>query len=244
MSALDRIIAALSTLLEHLRQAADAGVQAIDRAEEGLELAVASGLGQAIGAFGRLRDAADQLGVRVAALTDAAEEVLAQAHALGEGRGVTVPSQTLTPAALAARPPGRFRREIAVSVRPRRTQQTFGAATDADGRRLHDGELVSGHPRHAPVDPRSGIRDARTAALIAVSMHVEGQVAAMMRQPGAPSEVVLYLNNEVCRGRGRGRGCHEVLPGILPSGARLTVHTVEGGRRINTQVYEGNGSEL
>jgi len=75
-------------------------------------------------------------------------------------------------------------------------------------------------------------------------MHVEGQVAALMRQRDAPKDVVLYLNNTVCRGRAGGRGCHEVLPGILPAGSRVTVYTVKDGRKIRTEVYEGNGGDL
>jgi hypothetical protein len=140
--------------------------------------------------------------------------------------------------------PMAFRPDAALRVRPRRTKQTFGVATDAEGRSLHDGELMSGHPRHAPIDPRVGIRDPRLAAEAAVSIHLESQVAALMRQQDSPREVVLYINNAVCRGRDGGRGCHEILPGILPAGSRLTVHTVEDGRRIKTEVYEGNGSEL
>lgn len=103
---------------------------------------------------------------------------------------------------------------------------------------------MSGSPRYAPVDPRDGIRRAAISRLTPVSVHVEGQVAALLRKDGAPQDATLYLNNVVCRGENGGIGCHEILPAILPRGTRLTVFTVRGGREIDRQTYIGTGEEL
>jgi hypothetical protein len=127
-------------------------------------------------------------------------------------------------------------------VRPRRTRQTFGIATDAAGRPLHDGEMASGSRGivpdtsavlHADLEPRY-------LGATTVREHVEGQVAALMRMSGMPRDVVLYLNNRPCE-RGDA-ACDRVLPAILPAGSRLTVYVVAaGGELLERRVYPGTG---
>jgi hypothetical protein len=127
-------------------------------------------------------------------------------------------------------------------VRPRRTRQTFGIATDAAGRLLHDGEAASGSRAIMP-DTSVGLSahlEPRYLCATSVREHVEGQVAALMRMPGAPCDVVLYINNPPCE-RGDA-ACDRILPAILPAGSRLTVYVVAAaGALVERRVYHGTG---
>lgn len=135
-----------------------------------------------------------------------------------------------------------FVHAVAARVRPRRTRQTFGIATDAAGRPLHDGEAASGSWGIVP-DTSAGLRtglEPRYLRATTVREHVEGQVAALMRTPGASRDVVLYLNNRPCE-RGEA-ACDRVLPAILPAGSRLTVYVVAAdGELVERRVYPGTG---
>jgi hypothetical protein len=53
-------------------------------------------------------------------------------------------------------------------------------------------------------------------------------VAAIMRRPGAPREMTLYVNNKPCQRR---LGCDRTLKYQLPPGATLTVYW-PGGRKV------------
>jgi hypothetical protein len=127
-------------------------------------------------------------------------------------------------------------------VRPRRTLQTFGIATDTAGRPLHDGEVASGFRGIVP-DTSVGLRadlEPRYMRATTVREHVEGQVAALMRTSGMPLDVVLYINNRPCD-RGNA-ACDRVLPAILPAGSRLTVYVVAAcGELLERRVYPGTG---
>lgn len=74
--------------------------------------------------------------------------------------------------------------------------------------------------------------------------HVEAQVAAIMRRPGAPKEVLLVINNEPCDRPGRPLTCEKILRGILPADARLKVYLSDGHRTHLYGVYIGTGEKI
>ena len=84
-----------------------------------------------------------------------------------------------------------------------------------------------------------------------MALHVEPKVALMMRKGEAPRHSVLVINNAqgpcgwLAQRRGDrmyGSSCVEVLPGILPAGATLTVkwRDEEGLQRY--EMYRGTGA--
>lgn len=91
----------------------------------------------------------------------------------------------------------------------------------------------------APVsDPGHGLTDRKVALSWAVRNHVEGHVAALMRERDGPNDVVLYLNKSPCNPGEL--SCDTLLPDIIPRGARLTVHVVDGhGKQIEQHRYRG-----
>jgi hypothetical protein len=113
---------------------------------------------------------------------------------------------------------------------------TVGYAYDPERLHLDDERFVSGRRREAA----GGIRRVRGRGLPAtVTDHVEGHVAARMRQPGGPQEATLVLNNPPCKERPF--GCHWLLPDILPEGAALTVYVkTERGVELHRR-YTGTG---
>jgi hypothetical protein len=207
-------VASVGTVVAALQRAVDALHEAVNHvraaqgtAEDGQRLGKQIDVRAAVERFSLVTAGTERLEAMLVVGIEMVQQTIAKAEAIRGGAaaaGVAPASPTGPPAG--ARPAPFFRRSVAAQVRARRTQQTFGIATDTDGNRLHGGELASGHPKHAPVDPTAGIRDPRTRALTAVGMHVEGRVAALMRQADAPRDVILYLNNQVCRGRNGGRG--------------------------------------
>lgn len=75
---------------------------------------------------------------------------------------------------------------------------------------------------------------------------MEAHVAAILRQPEAPKEASVVLNNPPCVGRGpmRGQGCDDLLPGMLPRGTGLLVYLTDGTRTWLHRRYEGTGEGL
>jgi hypothetical protein len=110
---------------------------------------------------------------------------------------------------------------------------TVGYAYDAGGRRLEDERFVSGRIESAAQGLAGRYRLVRT-----FTDHIEGHVAARMREPGGPDHVVLVQNNEPCQ---YAAGCHRLLRDVLPVGKTITVYVKDqqGVRRYG--VYEGNG---
>jgi hypothetical protein len=69
--------------------------------------------------------------------------------------------------------------------------------------------------------------------------HVEGHVAAIMRQPNGPSEVSLVITRAPC---GEEFGCDATLRKMLPPGSVLTVYVQdENGVPRHYDTYEGTG---
>ncbi|GIL32039.1 DddA-like double-stranded DNA deaminase toxin [Actinocatenispora comari] len=118
--------------------------------------------------------------------------------------------------------------------------KTTGLAYDTAGRPLSTGPIVSGRSgpgRGAPYLRRDDPA-IRWHLMQAVVEHVEGHMAALMRQPGAPREVVLVINNVPCRGP---RGCRTLLPGVIPARTRLTVFVTDHGQTRYYATYVGHG---
>lgn len=66
-----------------------------------------------------------------------------------------------------------------------------------------------------------------------------------MRQPGAPTDVILVVNNEPCTDDPY--GCDRVLRHIIPAGSRLTIYikdaTAPNGARLYRH-YDGTGKGI
>lgn len=75
--------------------------------------------------------------------------------------------------------------------------------------------------------------------------HVESKVAETMRQPDAPREVILVINNDPCIDSPY--GCDRLVRHLIPAGSRLTVYvrdsqTPNGARLF--KVYDGTGKGI
>jgi hypothetical protein len=115
----------------------------------------------------------------------------------------------------------------------RPSEDTVGYAYDAERRRLDDDRFVSGRQRAG----NAGLKPPWRHLAIATD-HVEGHVAARMREPGGPREVTLVINNEPCDDP---LGCDKFLPMLMPRGSRLDVWVVgEDGPRL-FKTYRGTG---
>lgn len=114
---------------------------------------------------------------------------------------------------------------------------TTGLAYDEDGAEhtYISGEQDEHYKRAIRVLQEVGAKPSRGGTYPAAS-HVEVKVAALMREDGI-SEVVLVVNHPagICSA-GQGLSCQEVLPLVLPPGARLIVwappYVEEGHPRV------------
>jgi hypothetical protein len=104
---------------------------------------------------------------------------------------------------------------------------------------LHDRPIVNG-ARGAVVDNRATLRP-RWRHLDVALTHVEGHVAAIMREPDGPKQVVLVVSREPCPGE---LGCRKLLPGMLPADAHLSVYVADrdGVRYFDTYLGTGAGA--
>jgi hypothetical protein len=75
-------------------------------------------------------------------------------------------------------------------------------------------------------------------ALKSTTCHVEGHAAALMRAPDGPRRVTLVTNNPPCTGK---RGCRALLPGMLPTGAELTIFVSDADGLRFYDTYRGHG---
>lgn len=120
--------------------------------------------------------------------------------------------------------------------------QTVGMITDPEGRPLNTERILSGvGPATAPPgQPSPGLRpDYPPAQWEAALRHVEGHVAALMRAPSGPQNVVLVVSKAPCPPP---RGCQVILPRILPAESHLTVYVAERGKPPRYfDTYDGNG---
>jgi hypothetical protein len=131
--------------------------------------------------------------------------------------------------------------------RPGGKGPTHGLLYAADGERLSaqpltqaDAMLRSGDVPRA----REGLRADWYPDAQVISEHVEGHAAALLRQPDAPRDAVLVLNNQPCLTRGGYVGCDEVLPGMLPEDTRLRVY-IDDGRQVRAwNAYYGTGEGI
>lgn len=126
-------------------------------------------------------------------------------------------------------------------VRESPAAKTTGIAFDRAGRRLTAEPIWSGEDGPAAGAP--GLRRDDPVypwhQLNAALTHVEGHVAALMRAPDGPREVVLVLNNPPCTKR---MGCHRLLPGMIPEGSQVHVYLARpAGSAQFLRTYTGHG---
>lgn len=137
--------------------------------------------------------------------------------------------------------------ELAARLRIPAGAKTAGIVTTRDGRPLYgpDDPIVNGSPG-ARVDNAATLRDDdplfRWKQMDATMTHVEGHVAAMMRQPGGPQEAILIITQPPCRTR---EGCRRLLPAMLPRDAILHVYLRnKDGTATWFGSYTGNGRSM
>jgi hypothetical protein len=112
--------------------------------------------------------------------------------------------------------------------RPKDEGRTRGCAFTTDGQPLLGGVQICSGTRRGLVSDLDLDRQARLSQTL--HSHVEAQVAAKMRRPGRlPDEVVLVINNRVCRGQ---LGCRTVIGDVLRAGQRLYVYERDRNGRL------------
>jgi len=245
----EHLAAAIRAALADAAAADRAIAAARDRHEQALGLlaAVTEGTGSAevSTALAGLADAQQRLDTARAAVAAAVRDVEQYLGSIGANPRSHGPAQ---PPPVEGEPdqprPHDFQPAAARQVPTRRGTATAGILADERGIPISDGPLWSGSP--APTDTTRGVRSRRVARSFSNLHHVECHVAGLMRAGQAPAQAVLYINNAPCRGRTPAeRGCHELLPGLLRPGQRLTVHVVDRDGTLQTStVYTGTGEEL
>jgi Double-stranded DNA deaminase toxin A len=117
-----------------------------------------------------------------------------------------------------------------------------GIATTPDGTPLTDAPITNGSAYQVVDSARTLRTDLRPFGFpgnVALS-HVEGHVAAIMREPNAPREVGLVMSRPPCGGK---FGCDVSLPKLLPIGSTLTVYVCQPDGSVTYHAtYRGDGS--
>jgi hypothetical protein len=188
-------------------------------------------------AFVRLREADQMLSDAASALVEYGQIIGAN---LGNAAAAATPGTSDVGVTASAVPT--IVRDIARRLRVPPGAKTAGIATTAGGTPLHEGVVVNGTDG-ALVDNAASIRTDDPVIpwhqVSATRTHVEGHIAALMRQPEGPKEVVLVVNRPPCPGQ---RGCRTLLPGMLPQGSRMHVYVAgEDGSVSLFRTYVGNG---
>lgn len=115
-----------------------------------------------------------------------------------------------------------------------RGEPTRGHAwLDEDGEPV---EFKSGRDNSAS----EGLR-AEFAARVVTTDHVEGKLAARMRQPGGPVNVTAVINKTPCAGP---IGCDETLPHIIPRDSAVTLYVRDASGVRHYRTYHGTGRGL
>ena len=160
--------------------------------------------------------------------------------------GVGASGSESVPAAVSSPPPASapvptYIAEAAARLPHRK--KTVGAAFDAVGRPLTSGDIVSGQeldPGIPPTDTRLR-RDGKWHLLESTQTHVEGKVAAKMRQEGVRQASVV-VTRPPCPGPD---GCRVRLGQILPRGSVLSVYVAgEDGTVRHFGTFTGTGEAV
>ncbi|MEV6596113.1 DddA-like double-stranded DNA deaminase toxin [Actinoplanes sp. NPDC051346] len=131
-------------------------------------------------------------------------------------------------------------RAIAGKLRIPPGAEVAGIAIGENGQALHLGAIVSGAVGQLVNNQATLRMEARPWNMrgnIALA-HVEGHVAALMREQNGPRHVSLVITRDPCDGP---YGCDERLPDMLPAGSTLTLYVREGGGLRFFKKYIGNG---
>ncbi|GAB1688794.1 DddA-like double-stranded DNA deaminase toxin [Krasilnikovia sp. M28-CT-15] len=131
-------------------------------------------------------------------------------------------------------------RDAAARLRLPPSAYVAGIALDQDGHELHPEPIVNGAGGQIVDNAATLVRKkapwSRTGN-VGLS-HVEGHVAALMRERLELRRVRLVLTRKPCEGD---LGCDELLPDMLPEGSMLEVYVREGGQLRFHDRYVGNG---
>lgn len=164
----------------------------------------------------------------------AVEEYIAYLERGGESEGSPPPTGGQRPTGGLPPIPASVRRAAErIPVWQPRAPTRGLAWLDEDGEPV---DFVSGRDRSA----REGLCP-EYALRVVTTDHVEGKLAARMRQPGGPVNVTTVLNKEPCEGP---VGCDATLPHIIPRDATVTVYVKnEAGVRLYG-IYHGTGKGI
>jgi len=120
--------------------------------------------------------------------------------------------------------------------------RTRGLVFDPDGRPLRIAPVISGQDRSLTSDLVLVGWEKSAASMIS---HVEAQVAAAMRRPAGdlPDEVVLVINNKVCRGP---LSCTAMTASTLRPGQRLFIYERDPTGKLQgiPVVLDGTGERI
>jgi nucleic acid/nucleotide deaminase of polymorphic system toxin len=187
---------------------------------------------------------------------DATDAVLTAVRAAGQleqagsagGGGRTPPAGEPEPVGPHTEPS--YVRRFAEALRIPAGAKAAGIACARDGTPLHDPNKPLTNGRRGGFEDtanattlsrkRVGARDQPLWYQLDVALtHVEGHVAARMREPDGPHEVVLVVTREPCGGE---LGCDAMLRSLIPRRATLYVYVAEPGRPARYfRSYTGDG---
>ena len=177
---------------------------------------------------GGLTEAASNL-VAIAGWLDAAT-AQRDAYTARIGPGATADPAPAAPPARRAAPSqvDRMRADLPPPVQPQTGQKTHGQWVTPGGT---PARLVSGRDELAARVDQVIQDEGCPMRPVTASADVELKLAAHMRDQGITSATLL-INNQPCEGP---LSCDELVPVVLPPGAKLTVHGPDGF----TKTYEG-----
>lgn len=203
--------------LAHLRAASDALGQALAKAHQAL---------RAISEYGNRLGVVPPIRGQLPGAGGGAARPSAPAAAGSRGENVPASPSPAQPGAASATEQRRTPHEILASlpVFAGKGSKTRGVFVGPDGK--EESLISSEDARTKALAARQGL-----AGVWSAETHVEAHAAEAMHRKGL-QEATLVINRRPCPGM---QGCDTLLPRLLPSGARLTVHGPDGF----VKTYEG-----